>query len=699
MSSLDNSFNFTTENSPLSSPVSINKDIELAFRDKERRESKQKAKKLKTVNFLHFILAHLLDFFRDNIIIALATLCYMISLIGCYDEYLACIKVYKDYGTLAISLIVLASFLYVLHLVLIIQRKARLYTLLIMCLTIAFLCFYYDTETNVESHGGYNRVFLFILIVLFSSAYLFTRVLKFIFLKFYSASKLACLLSIVVIFILGFFSLHNKIVNSCEDWDKGFKNTAINNNDPNSCIIKKPSICYENIFDNLLDVTWYTGFNCDNNGNGTKEKTLGVFSLMYNNNYTVVGYPRTESWDFEKFSLYKLYQNYVLGYVIEMNDVSFREDLKKDIEVTVDYIKTPPKAEVKLKKNEELLGIRKANQTDLNAKNVIILFVDSISRTGFKRKLKKVYTWLENFYAENNNKNKNKNNTEFESFQFLKYHAIADYTTPNMFPLLFGAPHNNSVGREIVIDFKSKGYITASTMNQCSRSPIDIWPGPGLQKKWGSHDHELNSIFCDPNFSAPDQNHPLLNGPYAIIMKCLYNRPTMSYSIDYAQQFLEAYKDQPKYLRIGDINSHEGTGEVIKYDDDQLYSFLEYMRVNGHLDNSVLFVLSDHGYTMPGFHNTFRTEDHMKDLFLPFLSIVVSKKLKDYQIMRGNLKHYENLLLSPYDIHRSLISLLEKKADVEYKKDSLFYISKNETDKCEKFLGDIKECRCELNNH
>jgi hypothetical protein len=697
MFSLDNNFNIATEDIPLNSPVSINQDIELAFREKERKEAKQKAKKLKSVNFLFFIYAHLKKIIRENIIITLATLCYIISLIGCYDDYLACIKLYKNYGTLALFLILLAALLYVFHLIRIIQRKTRLYTLLIMCSTITYLCFYYDTETNVQSHGGYNRVFLFILIVLFSCVYLFFKALKFIFLKAYMTNKLVCILLTAAILIQGFFYFNKVVLNSCEDWDKGFKNKAINNNDFGSCVIKKPGICYENILDNLLDVTWYMGFNCDNYGNSTKEKTVGVFSLMSDDKYTLVGYPRTEPWN-KWYSLYKLYQNNVLGNVIDMNNNSFSEDLKKNIEVTVDYSKTPPKVDVKLKKNEGLLGLRKANQADLNAKNVIMLFIDSISRTGFKRKLTKVYSWLENFYAGDNNNNNN--NTEFESFQFLKYHAIADYTTPNMFPILFGAPHTNAEGREIVIDFKSKGYITASTMNQCSKSPIDMWPGPGLQKEWDSYDHELNAIFCDPNFSAPNQNHPLLNGPYSIVSKCLYNRPTMSYSIDYAQQFLEAYKDQPKYLRIGDINSHEGTGEVIKYDDDQLHSFLEYMRLNGHLDNSVLIVLSDHGYTMPGLHNSFGTEDHMKDLFLPFLSIVISKKLKDYQTMRGNLKHYENLLLSPYDIHRSLISLLEKKGDGKYEKDSLFYTSKNETDKCENFLGDnIIECRCEPNNH
>jgi hypothetical protein len=693
MSSLDNSFNFSTEDLPLSSLVSINKDIELAFKSKERKEEKQKVKMLKSVNFLKFCFSHMCKIIRENIIIALATLCYTISLIGCYDDYLACIKLYKSYGTLALSLIFLSALLYVFHLTRIIQRKARLYTLLIMCFTITYLCFYYDTETNVQSHGGYNRVFLFILIVLFSSAYLFFKVLKFIFLKVYRASKPVCFLLTIAIIIQALYSFNKVILNSCESWDKGFKNTVMNNNDFNSCVIKKPRICYENIFDNLLDVTWYMGFNCDNIGNNTKEKTVGVFSLMYNDKYTLVGYPRTEPWD-KGFSLYKYFQNNVLGNVVDMNNNLLREDLKKNIEVTVDYSQTPPKADIKLKKNEELFELRKANQDELNAKNVIVLFIDSISRTGFKRKLKKVYNWLENFYAENNN-----NKSEFESFQFLKYHAIADFTTPNLYPILFGAPHTNAEGQEIVIDFKSKGYITASTMNQCSKSPIDLWLGTGFDKKWDSYDHELNAIFCDPNFSAPNQNHPLLNGPYGIVTKCLYNRSTMSYSIDYAQQFLETYKDQPKYLRIGNINSHEGTGEVIKYDDDQLYSFLEYMRVNGHLDNSVLFVLSDHGYTMPGLHNSFGTEDHMKDVYLPFLSIVLSKKLKDYQTMSGNLKHYENLLLSPYDIHRSLISLLEKKADDEYKKDSLFYTSKNETDKCEVFLENIKECRCELNNH
>jgi len=44
----------------------------------------------------------------------------------------------------------------------------------------------------------------------------------------------------------------------------------------------------------------------------------------------------------------------------------------------------------------------------------------------------------------------------------------------------------------------------------------------------------------------------------------------------------------------------------------------------------MVIVMSDHGYTLPGFHTTFQTEDHMKELLLPFLSIILPKNMKKF---------------------------------------------------------------------
>jgi hypothetical protein len=679
----DNSFNI--ESIPLkTSEVSINNDLEGFFKQKTKNDEVKRLKQQRQSFIYNFILLFrtIISLLRDHFVLILASFTYMISLTGCESDFYSCIRLYKQYGVYVVYLLFLSSCLFVWNFIRAYNGYVKRYTILTEVLIIAYLCFLYDTGYSVKSHGGYNRIFLLILIVFFLVSYTVYKIVKSIFGLLYKTNRLICGFTLVLLFIISYKLIDHKVLHSCDYWDKGFKGTTIDNGQ--ECVIRRPFICYEYILNNVLDVTWLLNYNCDNIGNNSAEVAKKYFKI--GKDYTLAGYPRTEQWDFNNWSLYDVFQNNILANVVDMSDNDISQSVKDKIEAFVDFSQKPPKVDIKLKKDEQLL---KRNHTeDLNAQNVIILFVDSVSRNQFKRKLTKVWGWLENYY--------NNTTADIESFQFLKYHAIADFTIPNLTPVFFGTDYRNGDGEEIVREFKQKGYITASTLNGCFRSFIDIAQGPSLKKKWENYDHEFHSLFCDANFALPNQNYPLLNGPFGIVTKCLYNLPTISYSLEYSRQFLNAYRDMPKFLRVGDINAHEGTGEVIKYDDEELYQFLEYLRTDGHLDNSVLIVISDHGYMMPGLHHSFKTEDHMKDLLLPFLSIVVSKKLDGYEQIKANLQNHENLLINPFYVHDTLVSILEKNNTIAYDKESLMYKRANKTTPCSDFLVNKDDCRCQV---
>jgi hypothetical protein len=63
-------------------------------------------------------------------------------------------------------------------------------------------------------------------------------------------------------------------------------------------------------------------------------------------------------------------------------------------------------------------------------------------------------------------------------------------------------------------------------------------------------DHEFASIMCDPNFQLPDNPTSNFAGSYSIYKKCIYGKELNSYMLDYAKDFLNTYKDQPKYLEV-----------------------------------------------------------------------------------------------------------------------------------------------------
>jgi hypothetical protein len=71
--------------------------------------------------------------------------------------------------------------------------------------------------------------------------------------------------------------------------------------------------------------------------------------------------------------------------------------------------------------------------------------------------------------------------------------------------------------------------------------------------------------MCDPNFLPPNDTFGVFAGPFGIFRKCLYGKELNSYMLDYAKDFLNTYKDQPKYLEVQFEEAHEGSTELIKY--------------------------------------------------------------------------------------------------------------------------------------
>jgi hypothetical protein len=56
--------------------------------------------------------------------------------------------------------------------------------------------------------------------------------------------------------------------------------------------------------------------------------------------------------------------------------------------------------------------------------------------------------------------------------------------------------------------------------------------------------------MCDPNFQPPDNPTGNFAGPNSIFKKCIYGKELNSYMLDYSKDFLNTYKNQPKYLEV-----------------------------------------------------------------------------------------------------------------------------------------------------
>ncbi len=146
----------------------------------------------------------------------------------------------------------------------------------------------------------------------------------------------------------------------------------------------------------------------------------------------VVGYPRVEKWRFFPDSTLNEFQFPVLASTIDMEDPRVPQTLKDRTEI-IDFKKENPEMSLRVTRDESLVQKRANSRSAYKnnkfiSKNVIHLFIDSLSHDNFRRKLPKARAWLERFY--------NNHNSEARVYQFLKYHGIASWTFINMVPLL-----------------------------------------------------------------------------------------------------------------------------------------------------------------------------------------------------------------------------------------------------------------------
>jgi len=277
-----------------------------------------------------------------------------------------------------------------------------------------------------------------------------------------------------------------------------------------------------------------------------------------------------------------------------------------------------------------------------------------------------------------------------------------------MVPALLGVFNVYYNGKHFIRGYKDHGYITGQTLTFCGREVFDLENGAIENMQWDFHDHEMVSLFCDGNFTPYEGSHyPLLTGPNSIRRRCLYGKSALSYSLEYTKQFFNKYKDEAKFFKIGITEAHEGTNEVIKYSDNELLEFFTNFEKEGHLDNTAVIFHSDHGVSMIGPYSALGLEDFLYEAVLPSLFMVLPKNAKDYNIIKENLKHNENSMISPFNIYNTFNSILNDRRNTVFSMENNEDILKTNISyniDCEDFHNDEYYngnvefiCRCKKN--
>ncbi|GIX73717.1 uncharacterized protein CEXT_20841 [Caerostris extrusa] len=273
--------------------------------------------------------------------------------------------------------------------------------------------------------------------------------------------------------------------------------------------------------------------------------------------------------------------------------------------------------------------------------NVLMFGLDSMSRLHYKRKLPKTYKYLK----------------EVLKASVLKgYNIVGDGTPQALIPMLTGyteleLPETRKRMNDANFvnvypfawkNFTASGYVTAYG-EDVPYTGVFTYRLKGFDEL--PTDHYMRSFYIE--MEKVMKEHPKL---------CLGNTPRHKVMLDWLRHFYDVYSDVPKFAFgfHGEL-SHDDYN-LVGYADSDLERFLKALKESGILNNTLLIMLSDHGHR---FASIREMQQGKQEERLPFFAVVVPPWLeKVYPNHVRNLRINENRLVTPFDIHATLMTLL-----------------------------------------
>jgi len=607
---------------------------------------------------------------------------YFKGLKGCELEEQECLIIYDFifYANLILET-VKSSILIIIIFFLIIHNLASKFHFIYIIPTYIII-FLKHNGSNLKDHGLYNSI-TFILLIIFGLTIIHYVYFVYYFYRKKKVYHLCIMLGSLIGFFIWFAKRREK---SCIKWDKGLGGTTINNSKYyNKCEIRYPKICNINVFKGLLNLNLFD-LKCKSSKNEYKN-FIKYIDNKYKNSFEF-SFPITTNFKFPETCT-----------IPEIQETIFKtisNDLKNK-EITLHFDKNKKGSiEINITPNKTLIEERKKIKTNNKIKfnNILIIFIDALSRPEFFRSFPKTTSLLNSIYYKNEN-----NKNQITSYQFLKYHCYNAYTEINIIPMFYNhVLLSNKEGKSIIKSLKENGYITAHSENQCAKELYDIEKNSTLN--YENFDHENYALFCDPNYFFPKSYFSPLHGPYSSFKKCLYGKETFEYVIEYGIKFWESYKNEKKFLRLGFIDAHEGTLELGKYLDLPLFNFLNDF-IKNYFDNKTsIFLLSDHGNSMAGLFYALESNDFMIERALPFLFLILPKNNFDNE---NNLLYNKSALIineqrfiTAFDIYFTLNDMIGLNIGNGNKQSLFLEINGLERSCYSFYFIDPKICACKI---
>eukprot|EP00906_Rhabdomonas_costata_P037043 RCo052043 len=283
------------------------------------------------------------------------------------------------------------------------------------------------------------------------------------------------------------------------------------------------------------------------------------------------------------------------------------------------------------------------------APNVLFFMIDSLSRLHFMRRLQRTAAVLSRIHTEG----------AAELFQFFRYVSVGDDTKDNL-PCFVNGYYNHSSytvenraelrkERYWWVEYKQRhGFATIYQNDICEDDLLYWMDGPGRHL-----DHNFVEWSCHPEYHH-DGVWSNFVGPYAMFRHCIAGREVHQYQLDHLQQAWTNYHKENvgRAAYVAFEEGHEGSGEVVGYLDPDMAKFMQWMWDEGHLSDTVVVFVGDHGLHMGPLYGT---RVGMLEHKLPVLHMLVPKPLlQRFPELRETLLYNQQLVASHWDLYATL---------------------------------------------
>jgi hypothetical protein len=180
--------------------------------------------------------------------------------------------------------------------------------------------------------------------------------------------------------------------------------------------------------------------------------------------------------------------------------------------------------------------------------------------------------------------------------------------------------------------------------------------------------HEVISPFCHPDYyPIKDTPHGNFKGPFSLRKRCMLGKMVHEHVFDYFNTFRNAYNNSGPWMAIlSFLEAHEGSGENLATMDNSFSDFFASLTTN-ELENTAIFILSDHGLHMGPFFVF--TQNGLIENSNPFLLMFLPKKFlyshdsESKKSIIEALTHNEQSPLTAFNIHATLECMIQGRSN------------------------------------